>query len=222
MVEQIWHWVTDIKLWIIHLISISFSETIYPRDTGTHRVLNRSQGQQHSTTHKHIYCDVQWHSTTHKHIAMYNGTVQLTLLTSKISMELKKRIIRSTVWSVMMYGAETWTLTQADRKRIEAFEMWIWRRMLKISWTEKVSNEEVLMKVGEQRNVLNIISRRKHNWIGHILRHGGLLKTILEGRMEGKAARGRRRLNMLSDILKNDSYAVVKRLAEDGSGQQRL
>jgi hypothetical protein len=139
------------------------------------------------------------------------------LLTSNINMGLKKRIIRSTVWSVMLYGAETWTLTQADRKRIEAFEMWVWRRMLKISWTQKISNEEVLMKVGEHRSVLNIINQRKHNWIGHILRHEGLLRTILEGRMVGKAARGRKRLNMLSDILKNDSYAEVKRLAEDRS-----
>ena len=88
--------------------------------------------------------------------------------------------------------------TNAGRQeRIEAFEMWVWRRMLKISWAEKVSNEEVLMKEEEQHNVLNIIGRRKHNWIGHILRHDGLPKTILEGRMEGKAARGRRRLNML-------------------------
>ena len=136
---------------------------------------------------------------------------------SNINMELKKRIVKSTVWSVMLYGAETWTLTQAEKKRIEAFEMWVWRRMLKISWTEKISNEEVLMRVEEQRSILNIISRRKHSWIGHILRHDGLLKTILEGRMEGKAARGRKRLNMLSDILKNDSYAEIKRMAEDRS-----
>jgi hypothetical protein len=139
------------------------------------------------------------------------------LLNSNINMELKKRIIKSMVWSVMLYGAETWTLTQAEKKRIEAFEMWVWRRMLKISWTEKISNDEVLKRVGEQRNILNIISRRKHSWIGHILRHDGLLKTILEGRMEGKATRGRKRLNMLNDILKNDSYAEVKRLAEDRS-----
>ena len=139
------------------------------------------------------------------------------LLTSNIGMELKKRIVKSTVWSVMLYGAETWTLTQAEKKRIEAFEMWVWRRMLKISWKEKISNDEVLMKVGEQRNLLNIISQRKHSWIGHILRHDGLLNTILEGRMEGKAARGRKRLNMLSDILKNDSYIAVKRRAEDRS-----
>ena len=139
------------------------------------------------------------------------------LLTSNIGMELKKRIVKSTVWSVMLYGAETWTLTQAEKKRIEAFEMWVWRRMLKISWKEKISNDEVLMKIGEQRNLLNIISQRKHSWIGHILRHDGLLNTILEGRMEGKAARGRKRLNMLSDILKNDSYIAVKRRAEDRS-----
>ena len=85
------------------------------------------------------------------------------LLTSNISMELKKRIVKSTVWSVMLYGTETWMLTQAEKKRIEAFEMWVWRRMLKISWTEKISNDEVLMKIGEQWSLLNIISGRKHS-----------------------------------------------------------
>ena len=59
-----------------------------------------------------------------------------------------------------------WTLTQADRDRIEALEMWIWRRMEKISWMDKVTNEDVLKKVNESKNMLNVIRQRKCKWIG--------------------------------------------------------
>jgi len=55
------------------------------------------------------------------------------LLTGDMNLDLKKKIVKCTIWSVVLYGAETWTMTQADRERLEAFEMWIWRRMLKIS-----------------------------------------------------------------------------------------
>jgi len=66
-------------------------------------------------------------------------------------MELKKRIVKSVLWSVVLYAWETWTMTQADRKRLEAMEMWIWRRMEKISWVDKVSNEEVLQRANETK-----------------------------------------------------------------------
>ena len=59
-------------------------------------------------------------------------------------MELKKQIIKCLVWSVALYAAETWTLTQADRSKLEAFEMWIWRRMEKISSVDKKTNEDIL------------------------------------------------------------------------------
>ena len=72
------------------------------------------------------------------------------------------------VWSMALYGAETWTLRAADRKHLESFEMWCWRRMEKISWTDHVRNEEVLLRVNEQRNILHEIRKRKANWIGHI------------------------------------------------------
>ena len=66
------------------------------------------------------------------------------LFSGKMNPELKKRIMKCLVWSVALYAAETWTLTQTDRRRLEAFEMWIWRRMENISWLDKVTNEEVL------------------------------------------------------------------------------
>jgi len=68
------------------------------------------------------------------------------LFIGKMNLELKKRIIKSLVWSVALYAAETWTLTQADSDRIEALEIWIWQRMEKISWMDKVTNEDVLKK----------------------------------------------------------------------------
>jgi len=70
--------------------------------------------------------------------------------------------MKCVVWSVALYAAETWTLTQTDRRRLEAFEMYIWRRMEKISLLEKVTNEEVLRRVNEDRHILNSVWQRKH------------------------------------------------------------
>jgi ppGpp synthetase/RelA/SpoT-type nucleotidyltranferase len=64
--------------------------------------------------------------------------------------------------------------------------MWCWRRMEKISWTDRVRNEEVLHRVKEERNILQKIKRRKANWIGHILRRNCLLKHVIEGKLEGR------------------------------------
>jgi hypothetical protein len=101
-------------------------------------------------------------------------------------------------------GAETWTLGKVDQKYLESFEMWCWRRMVKISWTERVRNEEVLHRV---TNIVHTIKRRKVNWIGHILRRNCLLKHVIEGKLEGRievtGRRGRRRKQQL-DALKNE------------------
>jgi len=71
--------------------------------------------------------------------------------TGKLNLEWKKRIIKCLVWSIALYVAETWTLMQADRSRLEDFEMWIWRRMEKISWKDKNTNEEILHMVQDRR-----------------------------------------------------------------------
>jgi hypothetical protein len=88
------------------------------------------------------------------------------------------------IWSITLNGAETWTLWKADQKYLECFEMWCWRRMEKISWTDRVRTE-VLPKVKGERNILYTLKRRKANWIGHMLSRNCLLKHIIEERVEG-------------------------------------
>jgi len=82
-------------------------------------------------------------------------------------------------------GAETWTLRAVNQKNLESFEIWCWRRMEKISWTDHVRNEEVLLRVKEQRNILHEIRKRKANWVGHILRRNCLLQRVIEGKIQG-------------------------------------
>jgi len=72
-----------------------------------------------------------------------------------------------------------------DQKDLGRFEMWCWRRMEKISWSDHVRNEEVLFRVKEQRNILHEISKRKANWIGHILRRNCHLKRVIDGKIKG-------------------------------------
>ena len=143
------------------------------------------------------------------------------LLARKMSREVKKKIIKTIVWSVTLYGAETWTLRQEDRRRLDAFEMWLWRRMEKISWTEKMTNEAVLKIVGEKQRMVEVIIQRKKNWIGHVVRGDGLLREVIEGKMDGKRSRGRPRIGML-DELKEGSYQQMKRRAGNLSGMEML
>jgi len=103
-----------------------------------------------------------------------------TLFTSTLDLELRKKLVKCYVWSIALYGAETLTLRAVDQKHLESFEMWCWRRIEKISWTDHMRNEEVLLRVKEQRNFLHEIRKRKANWIGHILRRNCLLLRVIE------------------------------------------
>src|SRR5580692_6210184 len=125
-----------------------------------------------------------------------------------------RKIIKTVVWSVALYGSETWALKKDEIQRLSALEMLIWQRMEKVSYKDRKTNEEVLDIVGEKRSLLETIVRRNKNWIGHILRGEGLLKDVIEGRMEGKPPRGRKRIGMIDD-LKEESYQDMKRRAEN-------
>jgi hypothetical protein len=91
---------------------------------------------------------------------------------------------------MLLYTSEAWTITAAEQKRRETMEMWCYRRMLKVKWTERITNEEVLRRVGEKRNIINALRRRRGIFIGLILRYSSLLKTVLEGKISGKIYRG--------------------------------
>ena len=131
------------------------------------------------------------------------------LLRGNMNRNLKKRMIKTLVWSVMLYSSETWTTRKEDIRRLEAFEMWTWRRMEKISWTEHQTNEEVLGKVGEERDFIHTIRQRQRKWIGHTLRGESLLRTVIEGKMKGRKTRGRPRQMMLDWMMK-DGYKNLK------------
>jgi len=122
-----------------------------------------------------------------------------------LDLELRKKLVKCYIWSIALYSAETWTLRAVDQKHLESFEVWCWRRMEKISWTDQVRNEEVLLRVREQRNILHEIRKRKANWIGHILRRNCLLQRVIEEKIkrgiEVTARRGRKRRKLL-DVLK--------------------
>ena len=85
--------------------------------------------------------------------------------------------------------------------RLNAFEMWVWGRMGKVSWMDKRTNEQVLSSMNEKSSLIKTIWDRKKNWIGHVERGDGLMKLVLEGRMEGKKPRGRPRMCMIDDVL---------------------
>ena len=98
------------------------------------------------------------------------------LVTKNLSIKVKKVIIKTLVWSVLLYGSESWTLRKEDMKRLEACEMWIWRRIQKISYTEHVSNQQVLDRIECKREILDKIRNTQKRWIGHVLRGNNLLK----------------------------------------------
>jgi hypothetical protein len=102
---------------------------------------------------------------------------------------------------------------------MESFEMWCWRRIEKINWTDRVRNEEVLHTIKEERDVLHTIRRRKANWIGHILRRNCLLKHVIEGNLEGKremmGRRRRMRKQLLDDLEEKRGYWKLKEEALD-------
>ena len=95
--------------------------------------------------------------------------------------------------------------------------MWCWTRMEKIKWSEKVTNEQVLDRIGEKRTLLNKILRRKANWIGHILRRNCLLHDAIEGQMTEvkEVGRRRRRTQLLDDLRNRRSYWELNEEAED-------
>ena len=141
------------------------------------------------------------------------------LVTSTLDMELRKKLVKCYIWSIALYGAETWTLRAVDQKHLESFEMWCWRRMEKISWTDHVRNEEVLLRVKEQRNILHEIRKQKANWNGHILRGNSLLQRVTEGKIKGgievTGRQGRKRRKVLDDLKERRGHSHLKEEALD-------
>ncbi|KAI5726285.1 hypothetical protein M8J77_026528 [Diaphorina citri] len=143
------------------------------------------------------------------------------LMKSGVNIHTKLRLLKTYMFSVFSYGSEAWTINKQMSDRITSLENWCYRRMLKISWTEKISNVEVLRRIQKRKfELLTMIKKRKLRYAGHILRgsNGTLLPKIIEGRIEGKRDRGRQRRTWMDDIKEwtnIPTYGAIKRLAQD-------
>ena len=139
------------------------------------------------------------------------------LTNPKLSTSARLRFIKCYVWSTLLYGVETWTISKTSQQRLEAFEMWALRRMLRISWTRHVTNEEVLRLADTKRSLFQTVKQRKLSFFGHIMRHDSLQRNLLEGMVEGKRGRGRPRLQWSDNILQwaGLNFEQCKRMAQN-------
>ena len=121
----------------------------------------------------------------------------------KLRLTTRKRLVRCYVLYTLlyMYAAETWTINKDVENQINAFEMWLFRKMLCISYQDHITNEEVLKRVQEKRTLLQTIKKRKCTFFGHVIRSDGLQRQLMEGRVEGARQRGRMRRQWTTDIV---------------------
>ena len=124
-------------------------------------------------------------------------------------MKTKFRVLKTYVWSVLLYGCENWTITEALRNRLEAAEMWFIRRMLRISWRAKKTNEFVLKEAGVKRSLNQTIRKRQMEFVGHLNRHKGLEHLALTGKINGKRSRGKPRITFLESL---NSWATENKM----------
>ncbi|CAH2096300.1 unnamed protein product [Euphydryas editha] len=140
--------------------------------------------------------------------------MQKVLCCRQLSIELRTRLLQCYIWPVVLYGCEAWTIKAELRKKIEAFEMWSYRRMLRISWTDKVTNLEVLRRMGKNLELIRTIKQRKTAYLGHVLRHDrySLLQIIMMGNVPGKRKPGRRKMSWLHNIREWTGIKTVEQL----------
>ena len=134
-----------------------------------------------------------------------------------ISMKTRKRIIKAYVWSTLLYGCETWTIATRNMTKLQSFEMWACRKMVKISWREKKTNEEFLTLAGEKLYIIPTIKKRKITYFGHMIRRNNIHRLLLEGPLEGKRSRGRPKTERMKNITEwtGVRYEDLVRHAQD-------
>ena len=105
------------------------------------------------------------------------------------------------VFPVIMYGCESWTVKKAERRRIDAFELWCWRRLLRVPWTARRSNQSILKEISPGCSLEGLMLELKRQYFGHLMqRADSFEKTLMLGKIEGRRRRGRRRMRWLGGI----------------------
>ena len=114
-----------------------------------------------------------------------------------ITLPTKVHLVKAMVFPVVMYGCKSWTVKKAERRRIDAFELWCWRRLLRVPWTARRSNQSIL-KISLGISLEGVMLKLKLQYFGHLMRRvDSLEKTLMLGEIEGRRRRGRQRMRWL-------------------------
>ena len=122
-------------------------------------------------------------------------------------MPTKICIVKPLVFPIVMYGCESWTVKKAECRRIDAFELWCWRRLLRVPWTARRSNQPILKEISPGCSLEGLMLKLKPQYFGHLMpRADSLGRTLMLGKTEGRRRRGRQRMRWLDGI--SDSMAL--------------
>ena len=123
------------------------------------------------------------------------------LKSKDITLPTKVHLVKAMVFPVVMCGWESWTVKKAERQRIDAFELWCWRRLLRVPWTARRSNQSSLNKTSAEYSLEGLMLKLKLQYFHHLMgRAASLEKTLLLGKIEGRRRRGRQRMRWLDGI----------------------
>ena len=118
-----------------------------------------------------------------------------------ITLPIKVRLVKAMVFSVVMYGCESWTVKKAEHRRIDVFELWCWRRLLRVPWTARRSNQSILMEISPGCSLEGLMLKLKLQYFGHLMwRVDSFEKALMLGGIEGRRGKGRQSMRWLDGI----------------------
>ena len=133
-----------------------------------------------------------------------------TLKSRDITLSTKVCLVKATVFPVVMYGCESWTIKKAEHQRIDAFELWCWRRVLRVPWIARRSNQSIL-KISPGCSLEGLMLKLKLQYFGHLMRRADSFeKTLVLGKIEGRRRRGRQRMRCLDGIINSMDMSLGK------------
>jgi len=133
------------------------------------------------------------------------------LKTRDITLPTKVRLVKAMVFPVVIYGCESWTIKQAECWRIDAFELWCWRRLLRVPWTARRSNQSILKEISPDYSLEGLMLKLKLQYFGHLMwRTDSLEKTLMLGKIEGGRRREWQRMRWLDGIINSMDMSLSK------------